>query len=131
VTDLEFAPRHLGLKFAACSSEGVIRIYEAMDVMNLTSWSQMVCVVAPGACDQPAGPAATYFILATHEPTVASPILLVPPRVALCVCCRANTMVSFLSLRRPLLLLLPLLLPLHLLQPLSCCCCSSSSFCCS
>lgn len=41
MTDVEFAPKHLGLKFAACSSEGVIRIYEAMDVMNLTSWSQM------------------------------------------------------------------------------------------
>mmetsp|Transcript_5626 Transcript_5626/g.15957 ORF Transcript_5626/g.15957 Transcript_5626/m.15957 type:complete len:319 (+) Transcript_5626:50-1006(+) len=39
VYDVKFAPRHLGLQIAACSADGFIRIYEAMDVMNLASWS--------------------------------------------------------------------------------------------
>lgn len=29
VADIKFAPRHLGLKLATCSTEGTIRIYEA------------------------------------------------------------------------------------------------------
>ncbi|KAK5665690.1 epoxide hydrolase, soluble (sEH) [Batrachochytrium dendrobatidis] len=41
VHDIEFAPNHLGLKLAACGSDGVLRIYEAMDVVNLTSWTLM------------------------------------------------------------------------------------------
>ncbi|XP_013785645.1 nucleoporin SEH1-like isoform X1 [Limulus polyphemus] len=39
VTDLKFAPKHLGLQLATCSSDGIIRIYEAPDVMNLSQWS--------------------------------------------------------------------------------------------
>ncbi|KAF8572334.1 hypothetical protein P879_00418 [Paragonimus westermani] len=38
VTDLEFAPRHLGLQLAAISTDGLLRIYEALDVMNLSQW---------------------------------------------------------------------------------------------
>lgn len=38
VADIEFAPRHLGLKLATASEDGHVRIYEAMDVMNLTNW---------------------------------------------------------------------------------------------
>lgn len=38
VTDLQFAPRHHGLKIAACSEDGYVRIYEAVDVTNLQSW---------------------------------------------------------------------------------------------
>ncbi|KAA0197347.1 Nucleoporin seh1, partial [Fasciolopsis buskii] len=37
VTGLQFAPRHLGLQLAAISTDGM-RIYEAMDVMNLSQW---------------------------------------------------------------------------------------------
>jgi len=39
VTDVKFAPKHLGLLLAACSEDGVIRIYEAPDVMLLSQWS--------------------------------------------------------------------------------------------
>lgn len=39
VTDVRFAPRHLGLQLATCSSDGIVRIYEAPDVMNLSQWS--------------------------------------------------------------------------------------------
>jgi nucleoporin SEH1 len=39
VQDIEFAPRHLGLKLATCSSDGWIRIYESLDVLNYTSWT--------------------------------------------------------------------------------------------
>ena len=37
--DVNFAPRHLGLKVATCAADGVIRIYEAMDPMNLNNWT--------------------------------------------------------------------------------------------
>ncbi|KAI9202576.1 WD40-repeat-containing domain protein [Polychytrium aggregatum] len=39
VLDIEFAPQHLGLKLAACSSDGFLRIYEAMDPVGLNNWT--------------------------------------------------------------------------------------------
>jgi len=41
VTDVKFAPRHMGLMLATCSADGTVRIYEATDVMNLSEWSLM------------------------------------------------------------------------------------------
>mmetsp|Transcript_63393 Transcript_63393/g.74204 ORF Transcript_63393/g.74204 Transcript_63393/m.74204 type:complete len:417 (+) Transcript_63393:637-1887(+) len=38
VTCAEFAPRHLGLRIATGSADGFVRIYEAIDVMNLNHW---------------------------------------------------------------------------------------------
>ena len=38
VTDVQFAPRIFGLKFAACSSDGSCRAYFAPDVLNLAYW---------------------------------------------------------------------------------------------
>jgi nucleoporin SEH1 len=38
VTCLEFAPRQWGLKLAVGSADGCVRIYEAIDIMNLTQW---------------------------------------------------------------------------------------------
>jgi len=38
VTCVQFAPRHLGLKIATGSADGFLRIYEAIDVMNLIHW---------------------------------------------------------------------------------------------
>lgn len=38
VTCVEFAPRYWGLKLAVGSADGCVRIYEAIDVMNLTQW---------------------------------------------------------------------------------------------
>lgn len=39
VTDVKFAPKHLGLLLSTCSSDGTLRIYEAPDVMTLSQWS--------------------------------------------------------------------------------------------
>ncbi|XP_039277175.1 nucleoporin SEH1 [Nilaparvata lugens] len=39
VTDVKFGPKALGLLLATCSADGVIRIYEAPDVMNLSQWT--------------------------------------------------------------------------------------------
>nr|AXS78259.1 Nucleoporin seh1-A [Anisakis simplex] len=39
VTDIKFAPRHLGLMLATVSSQGMLRIYEAPDVINLSMWN--------------------------------------------------------------------------------------------
>ncbi|WKY01407.1 hypothetical protein Q1695_015421 [Nippostrongylus brasiliensis] len=39
VTDIAFAPRHLGLMLATVSAQGIVRIYEAADVMDLSRWS--------------------------------------------------------------------------------------------
>lgn len=41
VNDAKFAPRHLGLMLATCSTDGKLRIYEAPDVMNLSQWPLM------------------------------------------------------------------------------------------
>ena len=41
VRDVKFAPRHLGLRIAAGSYDGNVRIYEAADIMTLSSWSQL------------------------------------------------------------------------------------------
>ena len=38
VTDVQFAPRFFGLKFAACTVDGIVRIYEASDPLNLSVW---------------------------------------------------------------------------------------------
>jgi nucleoporin SEH1 len=38
VTCVEFAPRYWGLKLAVGSADGCVRIYEAIDIMNLTQW---------------------------------------------------------------------------------------------
>ncbi|CAM9201161.1 unnamed protein product [Phaeothamnion confervicola] len=38
VMGLEFAPRHVGLKLAAASADGCVRVYEALDAMNLSHW---------------------------------------------------------------------------------------------
>lgn len=38
VVDVKFAPRHLGLKIASASAEGIVRIYEATDVFSLSYW---------------------------------------------------------------------------------------------
>jgi nucleoporin SEH1 len=38
VSSVEFAPRHWGLKLAAGSADGCVRIYEAIDIMNLAQW---------------------------------------------------------------------------------------------
>lgn len=37
-TTLEFSPRHWGLKLAVGSADGCVRIYEAIDIMNLAQW---------------------------------------------------------------------------------------------
>ncbi|XP_035294508.1 nucleoporin SEH1-like, partial [Cricetulus griseus] len=39
VTDVKFASKHMGLMLATCSADGIVRIYEAPDVMNLSQWS--------------------------------------------------------------------------------------------
>lgn len=39
VTDIKFSPKTLGLIIATCSSDGILRIYEAIDAMNLTQWT--------------------------------------------------------------------------------------------
>lgn len=39
VTDVKFAPKHLGLLLATSSSDGIVRIYEAPDIMNLGQWT--------------------------------------------------------------------------------------------
>ena len=42
VKDLKFAPKHLGLKIATASAEGIVRIYEATDVFALNYWTLQV-----------------------------------------------------------------------------------------
>ncbi|RKP07427.1 WD40-repeat-containing domain protein [Thamnocephalis sphaerospora] len=39
VQDIEFAPHHHGLWMATCAADGTVRIYEAMEVVNLSHWT--------------------------------------------------------------------------------------------
>eukprot|EP01127_Copromyxa_protea_P001011 TRINITY_DN1093_c1_g5_i1.p1 TRINITY_DN1093_c1_g5~~TRINITY_DN1093_c1_g5_i1.p1 ORF type:complete len:398 (+),score=45.59 TRINITY_DN1093_c1_g5_i1:425-1618(+) len=39
VQDIQFAPKHLGLKLATCTRGGIVRIYEAMDITKLAHWT--------------------------------------------------------------------------------------------
>ncbi|XP_028392467.1 nucleoporin SEH1-like [Dendronephthya gigantea] len=41
VTDVKFAPRHLNLQLATCSKDGIVRIYEAANIANLSHWTLM------------------------------------------------------------------------------------------
>ncbi|CAG2106098.1 unnamed protein product [Medioppia subpectinata] len=50
VTDVKFAPKHAGLLLATCSSDGIVRIYEAPDVMNVSQWSVQYEIVCNKAC---------------------------------------------------------------------------------
>ncbi|XP_054281749.1 nucleoporin SEH1 isoform X2 [Macrosteles quadrilineatus] len=52
VTDVKFGPKSLGLVLATCSVDGVIRIYEAPDVMNLSQWTLQheVSCKLPASC---------------------------------------------------------------------------------
>ena len=38
VNDVEFAPRHLGLRLASGAQDALVRIYEVSDVMSITHW---------------------------------------------------------------------------------------------
>ncbi|GMI39022.1 hypothetical protein TrCOL_g10512, partial [Triparma columacea] len=38
-----FAPKHVGLRVATGSADGVVRIYEAIDVLNLNHWPMSQC----------------------------------------------------------------------------------------
>jgi len=52
VTDIKFAPKHMGLLLAICSADGGVRIYEAPDIMNLSQWSlqQEMNLKIPASC---------------------------------------------------------------------------------
>ncbi|KAK0178300.1 hypothetical protein PV328_002264 [Microctonus aethiopoides] len=50
VTDVKFGPKTLGLVLATCSADGVIRIYEAPDVMNLSQWTLQHDISCKLAC---------------------------------------------------------------------------------
>ncbi|KAL7752070.1 epoxide hydrolase, soluble (sEH) [Sorochytrium milnesiophthora] len=41
VLDIDFAPKHLGFKLASVASDGCVRIYEVMDVVDLARWTLM------------------------------------------------------------------------------------------
>lgn len=42
VKDVKFSPRHLGLQIATASNDGVVRIYEVVDLLSLANWQLQV-----------------------------------------------------------------------------------------
>jgi nucleoporin SEH1 len=40
VVDVQFAPHHLGVRLASCSMDGFVRIHEAADVLDLSTWER-------------------------------------------------------------------------------------------
>lgn len=47
VTCVQFAPRHWGLKLATGSADGTLRIYEAVDVSNVSQWPIAASLESP------------------------------------------------------------------------------------
>lgn len=43
VQDVKFAPKHVGFKLATGTKDGIVRIYECMDITNLSHWNVAVC----------------------------------------------------------------------------------------
>lgn len=39
VTDVRFTPKNIGLFLSTCAADGILRIYESPDIMNLNQWS--------------------------------------------------------------------------------------------
>jgi nucleoporin SEH1 len=66
VTSVAFSPRHHGLKLAAGSADGCIRIYEAIDVISVGSWPLQACLQLYG------GAAAADDAAAATSPSPAS-----------------------------------------------------------
>ncbi|KAF6028054.1 SEH1L [Bugula neritina] len=50
VSDVKFAPKNLGMLLATCSNDGIVRIYEAPDVMNLTQWNILIEIGVKMSC---------------------------------------------------------------------------------
>lgn len=50
VTDVKFGPKQLGLVLGTCSADGVVRIYEAPDMMNLSQWTLQHEVICKLSC---------------------------------------------------------------------------------
>lgn len=50
VTDVKFAPKTIGLFLTTCASDGILRIYEAPDIMNLSSWTHQHEVSSKLSC---------------------------------------------------------------------------------
>lgn len=42
VQDIKFAPKHVGFKLATGTKDGIVRIYECLDITNLTHWNVAV-----------------------------------------------------------------------------------------
>ena len=38
VVDVQFAPHHMGVRLASCGADGFVRVHEAPDVLDLSSW---------------------------------------------------------------------------------------------
>jgi nucleoporin SEH1 len=51
VNDVKFAPRNLGLRIAAASADGTVRIYEATDVFSLNYWQLQESFTVEDAID--------------------------------------------------------------------------------
>ncbi|XP_022908240.1 nucleoporin SEH1 [Onthophagus taurus] len=68
VTDVKFGPKTLGLVLATCSADGLIRIYEAPDVMNLSQWTLQHEVTCKPSCSSLSW---NYSFSKAHAPMLA------------------------------------------------------------
>ncbi|XKL69396.1 hypothetical protein PGB90_007165 [Kerria lacca] len=50
VTDVKFTPKTIGLFLTTCASDGILRIYEAPDIMNLSLWTHQHEVSSKLSC---------------------------------------------------------------------------------
>ncbi|XP_076992171.1 nucleoporin SEH1 isoform X2 [Tamandua tetradactyla] len=74
VTDVKFAPKHMGLMLATCSADGIVRIYEAPDVMNLSQWSLQHEISCKLSCSCISWNPSRKYIKAETLMTVTDPV---------------------------------------------------------
>ena len=66
VKDVKFSPHYLGLQLATCSAKGIVYIYEATDIMNLTHWTMQHQI----NCDMPCS-CLSWSTNKSHNPMIA------------------------------------------------------------
>lgn len=78
VTDCKFGPKTQGLVLATCSADGVIRIYEAPDIMNLSQWTLAYDV----ACKLPLSCLTwNHSMYRLHSPMIAVRIIFLQKKI--------------------------------------------------
>ncbi|KAL1504465.1 hypothetical protein AB1Y20_010870 [Prymnesium parvum] len=78
VVDIDFAPRHCGLRLVSCGEDRMVRVHEAPDVVDLSSWTLVSAFEADGGAASTSGRArASTPLCVAWCPSPSEPQMLV------------------------------------------------------